>query len=105
MTTAFTAEATATETDQISPELVADTNAAFWSAASDDSGFGRLSFDRCVNWLLDLYQDSSDTVIRTLIADVLDDLRALGPFEGEFEDVVLGALASIETAIEIRSAA
>ena len=33
--------------------------------------------------------------------EVLDDLRALGPVEGEFEDIVLGALASVETAFEM----
>lgn len=74
---------------------------SFWSAAADSETYGALSFDRSVNWLLDLYQSTSDQGLRLLIAEVLDDVRTLGPVEGEFEDVVLGALASVEIAIEI----
>jgi hypothetical protein len=79
------------------------TSEAFWSAASDETALGSISFDRCVDWLLDLYQSTTDTMLRDLITDVLDDLRMLGPIEGEFEDVVLGALASIEVAFEVRT--
>ena len=78
-----------------------DTSAAFWSAATDATDGGLISFDRCVDWLLDLHQSSDNTRLQALVADVLSDLRELGPIEGEFEDVVLGALASIEIAFEI----
>jgi hypothetical protein len=82
------------------------TSEAFWSAAIDDeAGNGSISFDRCVDWLLDLYQSTDDTGLRALIADVLDDLRQLGPIEDELEDVVLGALVSIEVAFEVRAEA
>jgi hypothetical protein len=81
------------------------TSEAFWSAAVDETGPGSISFDRCVDWLLDLYQSTDDADLRVLITEVLDDLRGLGPIEGEFEDVVLGALVSIEVAFEVRTGA
>ncbi len=76
---------------------------AFWAVAGDE--YSTISFDRCTDWLLDLYQTTEDVQLRTLITEVLDDLRALGPIEGEFEDIVLGALASVEVAFEIKMAA
>ncbi len=76
---------------------------AFWAVAGDE--YSTISFDRCTDWLLDLYQTTEDVQLRTLITEVLDDLRALGPVEGEFEDIVLGALASVEVAFEIKMAA
>ncbi len=78
----------------------------FWSAAFDDAREATLSIDRCIDWLLDLYQSTTHAVLRELVSDVLDDLRAVG-CEGigfaalDLDDVVLGALASIETAFEI----
>lgn len=77
---------------------------AFWAAAGSGDEFASISFDRCVDWLLDLYQATEDSQLRLLITEVLDDLRQLGPVEGEFEDVVLGALASVEAAFEIQLA-
>lgn len=77
---------------------------AFWSAVTGHDGPSPISFDRCVDWLLDLYQGTADSQLRTLISDVLDDLRALGPVEGEFEDIVLGALASVEAAFDVVAA-
>ncbi len=74
---------------------------AFWSTVTDHDGPGAISFDRCVDWLLDLYHVTSDPQLRCLITEVLDDLRAIGPVTGDFEDVVLGALASVEAAFEI----
>ncbi len=97
-----TTEITTQTTDR---RQLADVHDAFWSAAGDETNFGSISFDRCVDWLLDLHQSCADEVIRTLITDVLDDLRQLGPFEGAFEDVVLGALASIESAIDVQGMA
>jgi len=80
---------------------VADTCASFWTSVTDHDGPSTICFDRCVDWLLDLHQETHSAQLRTLISEVLDDLRALGPIEGEFEDVVLGALASVEAAFEI----
>lgn len=78
-----------------------DTCDAFWATVTDHDGPGAISFDRCVDWLLDLYQVTADTQLRQLISDVLEDLRAIGPVDDEFEDVVLGTLASVEAAFEI----
>lgn len=77
---------------------------AFWSSVTDHDGPAPISFDRCVDWLLDLYQVTVDAQLRTLITEVLDDLRAIGPVEGAFEDVVLGALASVEAACDVVAA-
>lgn len=77
------------------------TSEAFWSTVTDHDGEAAISFDRCTDWLLDLHQSTKDEGIRRLIADVLEDLRMLGPVDGEFEDVVLGALASVEIAFEM----
>lgn len=62
-------------------------------------------FDRCVDWLLSLYGATTDPVLRDLVTDVLDELREIGPVSGEFADVVLGALASVELAFELPAAA
>jgi hypothetical protein len=77
---------------------------AFWNSVTDHDGPAPISFDRCIDWLLDLYQVTRDAQLRTLIAEVLDDLRDLGPVEGEFEDMVLGALASVEAACDVVAA-
>jgi hypothetical protein len=74
---------------------------AFWSAATDEAAGGCISFDRCVDWLLDLHQSTTDHRLRALVTDVLHDLRELGPVDRQFEDLVLGALASVEMAFEI----
>ena len=62
-------------------------------------------FDRCVDWLLSLYDATSDPMLRELVTDVLDELREIGPVTGEFADVVLGALTSVELAFELPAAA
>jgi hypothetical protein len=74
------------------------------SSGSDVSS-DPLFFDRCVDWLLSLYAQTTDPVLQDLVADVLDELREIGPVTGEFADVVLGALASVEIAFEIPAAA
>lgn len=93
----ITAESTTTA-DTFS---VAETCESFWTTVTDHNGPAPISFDRCVDWLLDLYNDTTNDQLRMLISEVLDDLRELGPVEGEFEDVVLGALASVEAAFEM----
>ncbi len=82
-------------------ETAIDTCEAFWAAVTDHDGPSAISFDRCVDWLLDLYHLTDDADLRVLITEVLDDLRAIGPVAGDFEDVVLGALASVEIAFEV----
>lgn len=79
----------------------AETSEAFWATATDHDDEGFISFDRCTDWLLDLYRATEDTDVRLLITEVLTDLREIGPVEGAFEDVVLGALASVEIAFEL----
>ncbi len=84
-----------------SDTVQADTFDAFWSAVTDNDGLSTISFDRCVDWLLDLFQMTTDTRLQVLISEVLDELREIGPVDGEFEDVVLGALASVEAAFDV----
>lgn len=74
-------------------------------ATNEAFGADELSFDRCVDWLLTLHQSTTDTELQRLVTDVLAELRELGPGRGEFADVVLGALASVEVAFEIAAAA
>ena len=62
-------------------------------------------FDRCVDWLLTLHDSTNDPVLRGLASDVLAELREIGPVTGEFADVVLGALASVEVAFDLPAAA
>lgn len=99
MTIEFTTRSQ-TEATTIS-QAPAATCGAFWATVTDHDGPAPISFDRCVDWLLDLHQSTTDASLRLLITEVLDDLRDLGPVEGEFEDLVLGALASVEVAYEI----
>ncbi len=69
------------------------------------SEIGSISFDRCVDWLLTMHDSTNDPALRRLAIDVLSELRELGPVEGEFEEIVLGALASVESAFELTQAA
>ena len=78
---------------------------AFWATATDEDTVDYISFDRCVDWLLDLHQSTDDVQLKALVSEVLEDLRALGPVQDELEDVIFGALASVEVAFEIRAAA
>lgn len=68
--------------------------------SSDD-----LFFDRCVDWLLSLHDETSDPQLRQLVTDVLVELRAMGPVTEEFVPLVLGALGSVQSAFEITQAA
>lgn len=62
-----------------------------------------LSLERCVDWLLDLYQSTSEPVLRRLVSDVLTEVKELGELcdDHELEEVVLGALASVEAAFDV----
>ncbi|MEM9130910.1 MAG: hypothetical protein AAF962_11895 [Actinomycetota bacterium] len=62
-----------------------------------------VSLERCVDWLLDRHQSTTDPVLRRLVGDVLAEVRELGDL-GQCEELtalVLDALASVETAFEI----
>jgi hypothetical protein len=81
---------------------------AFWSVANDDDlceAASSISPERCITWLLDLQASTSDQQLKDLVDETVADVRALGRFGGDMEDVVLGALASIEVAFEVRTAA
>ena len=92
----------------MSPTMTAtNTSEAFWATAEDTSSDINpetpLSYERCVNWLLDLHQSTPDPALRGLIIDVLSDLGQLGPISSdrELECLVLGALSSVEIAFEV----
>ncbi|MCP3989337.1 MAG: hypothetical protein GY724_09700 [Actinomycetia bacterium] len=84
---------------------------AFWSAAEDTGNDitteAPISYERCVNWLLDLHQSTTDRGLQGLIIDVLSDLGQLGPVSSdrELESLVLGALSSVEIAFEVAAQA
>ena len=82
----------------VTPDLP---SAAFWSVAADESE--HVSYERCLDWLLDLRQSTDDPQLLALVDDVLGDVRALGSVSGdsELESLLLGALASVEVAFEL----
>jgi hypothetical protein len=82
---------------------------AFWATADDTldpTTHAPISYERCVNWLLDLHQGTTDPALRKLIIEVLSDLGQLGPVSSdpELENLILGALASVEVAFEVAAA-
>lgn len=88
------------------PATVVEESETFWAVALEGVPEASLSIDRCIDWLLDLYQSTDIGQLRALVSDVLDDVRAvsadgLGFAELDLDDVVLGALASVETAFEL----
>ncbi len=64
-----------------------------------------VSLERCVDWLLDRHQSTTDPVLRGLVGDVLTEVRELGDVSEceELTALVLDALASVETAFDIAS--
>ncbi len=79
---------------------IAEVTQAFFSA--DHDTVGCISIQRCTDWLLDLYQSDERPKVRRLIAEVIEDLQLLGSIDdADTEDLVLGALASVEAAIEM----
>ena len=85
----------------------ATTNEAFWAVAdatdTDTDTEAPISYERCVNWLLDLHQSTTSPTLRSLIIDVLSDLGELGAVssDSELESLILGSLASVEIAFEV----
>ncbi len=80
---------------------------AFWSAAEDTgndiTAEALISYERCVSWLRDLHQSTTDPSLQRLVSDVRSDLGGLGPVRSdrELESLVLGALSSVEIAFEV----
>ncbi len=62
-----------------------------------------ISLPRCIDWLLDLRQSTTDPDLRALVADVLSDLNQLDwPCDPELAELVIGALASVQSAFDLR---
>ncbi len=65
----------------------------------------RIDARRCHDWLRDARSRTADGVVHRLIDDVADELRLMGAFAGdladEMTDLVVGALASVEAALEV----
>ncbi len=51
-------------------------------------------------WLECAFERATTASTRRLIEDVLDDISLIGPIDDELDDLVIGALASVESALE-----
>jgi len=51
-------------------------------------------------WLECAFERATTASTRRLIEDVLDDISLIGPIDEELDDLVIGALASVESALE-----
>lgn len=60
-----------------------------------------VSLDLCQQWLQNALDASTDDAFRRLVADVMGDLRELDCVDSELGSLVLGALGSVQSAIEI----
>ncbi len=90
--------------ETLAPLSAAD---AFWAVANDDDlcdDPASISVERCVQWLRALQRTTVDSQLIALVDDTLDDLARLGRFGRDMEDIVLGALASVEVAFEMAAA-
>lgn len=85
------------------------TTTAFpWSDTADRAHNGATSADPvsyqcCIDWLLDLRQSTTDPTLRGLASEVLTEIRGLGPVgdDPELNEMVLGALGSVQAAFEL----
>lgn len=92
-------------TATLTPLAAAD---SYWAVANDDDlceAPATISADRCLAWLHDLAASTDDPQLHALVAETITDLTRLGRYGADMEDLVLGALASIEVAFEVRAAA
>lgn len=55
----------------------------------------------CETWLREAYLRAQTAATRRLVADVLDDVRAIGEIDDELTDMIIGALASVEAALDV----
>ena len=51
-------------------------------------------------WLECSFERATTAATRRLIEDVLDDISVIGPIDDELTELVIGALASVESALE-----
>lgn len=51
-------------------------------------------------WLECAFERATTASTRRLIEDVLNDISLIGPIDDELDDLVIGALASVESALE-----
>jgi hypothetical protein len=60
-----------------------------------------LHFMQCLRWLEQAQESTTDRGLRLLLDDVIDDLWSVGSIDGELGEMVLGALASVASALEV----
>lgn len=70
---------------------------------ADDGVFGADSRPPAavVDWLEQALERAETAQTRRLIADVLGDVRALGPIDDDLVELVIGALASVDVALDL----
>ena len=51
-------------------------------------------------WLECAFERATTASTRRLIEDVIDDISLIGPIDAELDELVIGALASVESALE-----
>ncbi len=70
---------------------------------ADDGVFGADSRPAApvFEWLEDAMERAETAQTRRLIADVLGDVRALGPIDDDLVELVIGALASVDAALDL----
>ncbi len=61
-----------------------------------------VSLELCQRWLQNALNSTTDESFRRLISDVMGDLSDLGSVEGELESLVIGALGSVQSAMEVQ---
>lgn len=61
----------------------------------------RLDPRRCEQWLSEMRRRTTDHGVHRLIDDVRSELALLGELAVDLSDVVVGALASVEAAVEL----
>ncbi len=68
----------------------------------------RISLELCQRWLQNAHDSATDESFRRLISDVMGNLHDLGPnhdgaMDHELESLVLGALGSVQSAMELQA--
>lgn len=66
----------------------------------DIGGDSGRSMRACRIWLECAFERATTASTRRLIEDVLGDIDLIGPVDDELDELVIGALASVETALE-----
>jgi hypothetical protein len=58
------------------------------------------SNQNCQVWLECAFERATTASTRRLIEDVIDDISLIGPIDDELAELVIGALGSVESALE-----